>query len=114
MRLRVASLTDGLPLNARDTVGWDTPANAAMSNDVGLSFIGGAGSPLLAMLFSSSVSLAASIAWGKGAVNTYVLLLAFHASSAIYSHNRTRIGCEVRQSLDPCLSRGRARQGGDR
>jgi hypothetical protein len=34
-RARVASLTDGLPLSARETVGCETPASAAMSNEVG-------------------------------------------------------------------------------
>src|SRR6187431_3000566 len=39
MRLRVSRLTTGLPRNARETVGWDTPARNAMSNDVGFSCI---------------------------------------------------------------------------
>jgi hypothetical protein len=37
MRERVASLTIGLPRNARETVGWDTPAKWAMTSDVALS-----------------------------------------------------------------------------
>jgi hypothetical protein len=32
---RVSSLTEGFPESARETVGWDTPAIAAMSNEVG-------------------------------------------------------------------------------
>src|SRR3546814_5953137 len=36
-RLRVASLTVRSPRSARETVGCDTPASAAISNDVGLS-----------------------------------------------------------------------------
>src|SRR5688572_4727657 len=36
MRRRVSSLTIGLPRNARDTVGCDTPARYAMSCEVGL------------------------------------------------------------------------------
>jgi hypothetical protein len=39
MRLRVSTLTTGLPRNARDTVGWLTPARNAMSKDVGFSCI---------------------------------------------------------------------------
>src|SRR4051794_24300727 len=39
MRLRVSRLTTGLPRNARDTVGCDTPARNAMSKDVGFSCI---------------------------------------------------------------------------
>ena len=34
-RARVASLTDGFPDSARETVGWETPASAAMSKEVG-------------------------------------------------------------------------------
>ena len=34
-RARVSALTAGLPDKARDTVGCETPANAAISNDVG-------------------------------------------------------------------------------
>src|SRR5688572_30125961 len=37
MRLRVSALTDGLPRKARETVGCETPARYAMSNDVGFS-----------------------------------------------------------------------------
>src|SRR3989344_5842197 len=36
MRRRVCSLTAGLPLSARETVGCETPASCAMSNEVGL------------------------------------------------------------------------------
>src|SRR5690349_5476720 len=39
MRLRVSRLTTGLPRRARETVGWETPARNAMSNDVGFSCI---------------------------------------------------------------------------
>src|SRR6187200_264133 len=37
MRLRVSRLTTGLPRKARDTVGCETPARNAMSNEVGFS-----------------------------------------------------------------------------
>lgn len=40
MRLRVSSLTIGLPRSARDTVGWETPARWAMSSEVALPRIG--------------------------------------------------------------------------
>src|SRR3954447_11893503 len=39
MRLRVSSLTVGLPRKARDTVGWETPARYAISFEVALPFI---------------------------------------------------------------------------
>src|SRR5690349_19751135 len=39
MRLRVSRLTTGLPRSARDTVGCETPARYAISNDVGFSCI---------------------------------------------------------------------------
>ena len=40
MRLRVSSLTIGLPRSARDTVGWDTPARWAMSSEVAFPLMG--------------------------------------------------------------------------
>src|SRR4051794_14849528 len=39
MRLRVSSLTIGLPRRARDTVGWETPARCAISSEVALPLI---------------------------------------------------------------------------
>jgi hypothetical protein len=39
MRVRVSSLTNGLPRNARETVGCETPAKKAISKEVGLPFI---------------------------------------------------------------------------
>ena len=65
-RSRVSSLTDGLPLSARLTVGWETPARAAMSNEVGRRvLILGKGIPL-------HLGHAVAVNVLVGQVNTYV------------------------------------------